>query len=58
VELWGYPYAIAGFSKLFSIQGLTASVLISVLSSLAASILVRRLYGGWVAAVVIFINYE
>jgi hypothetical protein len=57
-NFWGYPYAIAGVSKLFSIRALTAAALISVLSSLAVSILVRRLYGGWVATAFIFINYE
>jgi hypothetical protein len=57
-NFWGYPYAIAGVSRLFSLPELTAAVLISVLSSLAASILVHRLYGGWVAVVFIFLNYE
>ncbi len=55
----GFPYAIAGASKLLAMQGLTALVLISVVSSLAVCILVYRLYGGWVAAAVFsFINYR
>jgi hypothetical protein len=56
---WGFPYVIAAVSKLLAIQGLTALVLISVLSSLAVCVLVYRLYGGWVAAAVFsFINYR
>lgn len=55
---WGFPYAIAGLSKLFSIPELVALVLISTLASLAVCILVHRLYGGWVAAATFsFINY-
>jgi len=57
-HFWGFPYAIALVSKLFAIQGLTALVMISVLGSLAVCILVHRLYGGWVAAAFIFINFE
>ncbi len=57
-HFWGFPYAIAGVSNLFSISQLTAMVTISVLSSLAVCLLVHRLYGGWVAAAFVFINYE
>jgi Gpi18-like mannosyltransferase len=57
-HFWGFPYAITLVSKLFAIQALTALVLISALASLAVCILVHRLYGGWVAAAFIFINYE
>ncbi len=55
---WGFPYVIAAFSKLFSMPGLMAAVLISVLGSLAVCILVHRLYGGWVTAAFILINYQ
>jgi hypothetical protein len=55
---WGFPYAIAGISKVLAIPGPMALVLISILGSLATCILVHRLYGGWVAATFIFINYE
>jgi len=57
-QFWGFPYAIAGFSKLLAIPEPMALVLISILGSLAASILIHRLYGGWVAAVFIIINYQ
>jgi hypothetical protein len=56
-HFWGFPYAIAGISKLFSIPGLMAVVMISMLGSLAVCILVHRLYGGWVAAAFLFMNY-
>jgi len=57
-DFWGFPYSIVGVSKLFSIPELMATVLISVLASLAVSVLIHRLYGGWVAATFIFINYQ
>src|ERR1035438_651799 len=57
-DFWGFPYAIAAGSKLFSIPELMAAVLISVLASLAVCILAYRLYGGWVTAAFVLINYE
>jgi hypothetical protein len=57
-HFWGFPYAIAGISKLFSMPEPMALVMISILGSLAACVLVHRLYGGWVAAVFIFVNYQ
>ncbi len=56
-NFWGFPYAIAGFSKLFAVPELMAAALISVLCSLTVCVLVHRLYGGWVAASFIFLNY-
>lgn len=56
---WGFPYAIAGVSTVLSLPPLAALVLVSIVSSLAVSILVCRLYGGWVAvALYSFINYH
>ncbi len=58
-HFWGFPYAIAGISRLFSIPELMALVMISMLGSLAVCVLVHRLYGGWVAAAFLFlINYR
>lgn len=57
-HFWGFPYAIAAVSKLFGLRGLMALVMISMLGSLVVCILVHRLYGGWVAAAFIFVNYE
>jgi hypothetical protein len=57
-NFWGFPYAIAGFAKIFSVPELMAAVLISVLGSLAVCTLVHRLYGGWVAAAFIFISFD
>lgn len=57
-HFWGFPFAIVGISTLLSIPALWALVMISVLGSLAACVLVHRLYGGWVAAAFIFINYQ
>jgi hypothetical protein len=57
-QFWGFPYAIAGISRLLAIPQPMALVLISILGSLAACILIHRLYGGWVAAVFIIIDYQ
>jgi hypothetical protein len=56
-HFWGLSYVIAGLSKLFPMPELMALVMVSILSSLATCILVHRLYGGWVAAVFIFVDY-
>lgn len=45
-HFWGFPYAIAGLSKLFSVPELMALVLISVLASLGVSISVIEGTGG------------
>jgi len=55
---WGFPYAIAGISKLFSIPESVALVLIAMSASLAVCVLVHHLYGGWVATLFIFLNYQ
>lgn len=57
-DFWGFPYAIAAVTKLLAIPQPLASVLISMVASVAACILVHRLYGGWVALTFTFINYE
>jgi hypothetical protein len=57
-NFWGFPYAIAGFSKLLSMPELMAVVIISVLASLTVCVLVHRLYGGWVAAAFILISFD
>ena len=58
-HFWGFPFSIAVASKVFSMPPLGALVMISMLSSLAVCLLVRRLYGGWVAlALYSFINYR
>jgi len=58
-HFWGFPYAIAGISRLLSIPQPKALVLVSMLAALAVSVLVHRLYGGWVAAAFLFfINYQ
>ena len=54
---WGFPYAIAGVSAFLSIPELMAAVVVSVLASLALCLLLHRLYGGWVTAVFLLINY-
>lgn len=57
-NFWGFSYAIAGFSMLFSVPELMAAVLISVLASLTVCVLVHRLYGGWVAAFFMLISFD
>lgn len=55
---WGYPYTIVGLSKLFPVPALVAAVIISSLASLVVVVLLHRLYGGWVAATFVVVNFE
>ena len=57
-DFWGFPYTIAGASALFSLPEFRRQFSFRFLASLAACILIYRLYGGWVTAVFLFINYE
>lgn len=57
-HFWGFPYTIAAISTLFGMSGMTALVVASFVTSLAASFLVHRLYGGRVAAAFVFVNYQ
>jgi len=57
-HFWGFPYAIAAVSKLLPISQLAALVTISEVSSLAVCVLLRGLYGGWVAAAFVAIHYQ
>ncbi|MGO8788523.1 MAG: hypothetical protein ACLQVL_14235 [Terriglobia bacterium] len=54
---WGFPYTIAAVSTLLSIPELMAAVVISVFASLALCLLLHRLYGGWVTAVFLLVNF-
>ena len=54
---WGFPYAIAAVSALLAIPPLLASVLISVVASLALCLLLHRLYGGWATTVFLLSNF-
>lgn len=50
---WGFPYAIAAVASGLRLSSIAALVSIGVAASFGALLLVRRLYGGWVAAALI-----
>jgi hypothetical protein len=57
-HFWGFPYAIVAVSKLLWVPETAALTIVSLLASVAVLVLVYRCYGGWVAAVFIFLNYQ
>lgn len=56
-QFWGVSYASALVSKLTTLPMLPSLIVISVLGSLLACFLVARLWGGWVAALFVVLNF-
>ena len=57
-QFWGLPYAMAALSKLTSISDRSALLVVSLLSSLGAVLLARRLWNGWIAAYFAVLNFD
>jgi hypothetical protein len=58
-HFWGFPFAIAGVARLFSLPAASALSAVSLGASVAVYALVQRLYGGRVAAATfVFLNYQ
>ena len=57
-QFWGLPYAMAGFSALTRLSDRTALLALSLVPSLLASLLVRRLWDGWIAAYFAILNFD
>lgn len=55
---FGFPCAIAGAAKIFSLPSTAAVTAICALCSFTVALLIYRLYGSRVAAVFIFVNYQ
>ena len=56
--LWGLPYLAAVTSWAIGISDVASVVLVSLCASLAAVLLVRHLWGGWVAAYFAIVSWD
>ena len=57
-QFWGLPYAMAGVSKLTGLSDRTALLLCSVIPSLLAAVLAKRLWDGWIAGYFALISFD
>jgi hypothetical protein len=57
-QFWGLPYAMAALSKLTGLSDRTALLLFSLVPSLLASVLAKRLWDGWIAGYFALLNFD
>lgn len=57
-QFWGLPYAMAALSSLTRLSDRTSLLAISMISSFAATLLVGRLWGGWIAGFFAILNFD
>jgi hypothetical protein len=57
-QFWGLPYAMAALSKLTGLSDRTALLVCSLVPSLVAVLLARRLWGGWIAGYFAVLNFD
>ena len=57
-QFWGLPYAMAALSKISNVSDRTALLLFSLLPSLVAVLLSRRLWDGWIAGYFAILNLD
>ena len=57
-QFWGLPYAMAALSTLARVSDRTALLVLSLIPSLLAGLLARRLWDGWVAAYFAILNFD
>jgi hypothetical protein len=57
-QFWGYPYAIAFLSVLTHIPEQYSLLVVSCLSSFVSIMLAYKLWGGWVAAFFVVLNFD
>ncbi len=57
-QFWGLPYAMAGLSKLTGVSDRTALLALSLVPSLLAVLLARRLWNGWIAGYFAILNFD
>lgn len=57
-QFWGLPYAMAALSKLTGVSDRTALLFFSLVPSLLAAVLARRLWDGWIAGYFALINFD
>lgn len=57
-QFWGYPYAMAVFSKVTHTSVQTSLLMVSCLCSFLSVALAFRLWGGWVAGLFAVVNFD
>jgi hypothetical protein len=57
-QFWGLPYAMAGVSKLTGLSDRTSLLLFSLVPSLLAAVLAKRLWDGWIAGYFALLNFD
>ena len=57
-HFWGLPYAMAALSRATGFSDRSALLVISLAASLAAVMLARRLWGGWIACAFTLISFD
>ena len=57
-QFWGLPYAMAALSALTRVSDRTALLALSLVPSLFAGLLARRLWDGWIAAYFVILNFD
>lgn len=57
-QFWGLPYGMAALSKLTGASDCVSLIAISLLSSMMAVLLARRLWNGWIAAYFAILNFD
>ena len=57
-QFWGLSYAMAGLSMLTGIPDLAALLVLSLVPSLLATLLARRLWNAWVAGYFAILNFD
>ena len=57
-QFWGLPYAMALLSKLTGLSDRTALLVCSLVPSLLAALLARRLWDGWIAGYFAILNFD
>jgi hypothetical protein len=57
-HLWGVAYLASAVAWLFGLPDLTALLVVSMCGSIASILLVRRLWGGWVAGFFAIISWD
>jgi len=57
-QFWGLPYAMAALSKVTGLSDRNALLVCSLVPSLVAVLLARRLWGGWIAGYFAVLNFD
>jgi hypothetical protein len=57
-QFWGLPYAMAGLSKVTGLSDRSTLLIFSFLPSLAAILLARHLWSGWIAGFFAVLNFD